>query len=359
MLLDSFSIKGFRGIPQLVIPRLGRATLLIGKNGVGKTTVLEALRVYASRGGPATLTEILAGHDEYVLPRGRPQDPDRRTVAFESLFNGRPTLSQAATIELGPFRAASRTLRLSRVWYREIFDEERGFTRRVIQDPRDDEILEKALQIRFGRSSYLRPLDSPRAPSPRIPGFENIGAVFVGATGIEKERVATLWDAVALTELEDEIINALRMILPNLERISLVEDAPRSRSAMAKIQGSSTPVPLRSLGDGMNRLLSIALSLVNSQDGILLIDEFENGIFYETQSELWDFVLKVATRLNIQIVATTHSEDCIRAFIAVATQSPEKGYVVRLEKSNEGTIRAVEYDEDELSVVSAQRLEIR
>ena len=48
--LPSLSIKGFRGIDDLSISRLGRVTLLAGKNGVGKTTVLEACRVYAARG---------------------------------------------------------------------------------------------------------------------------------------------------------------------------------------------------------------------------------------------------------------------------------------------------------------------
>ena len=35
--LPSLVIKNFRGIDELTIPRLGRATLLTGKNGVGKT----------------------------------------------------------------------------------------------------------------------------------------------------------------------------------------------------------------------------------------------------------------------------------------------------------------------------------
>ena len=48
--LPSLVIKNFRGIDELTIPRLGRVTLLAGKNGVGKTTVLDAVRVWADRG---------------------------------------------------------------------------------------------------------------------------------------------------------------------------------------------------------------------------------------------------------------------------------------------------------------------
>ena len=54
--LQSLSIEGFRGIKELSIPRLGRATLLAGRNGVGKTTVLAAVRGYASRARRAAST---------------------------------------------------------------------------------------------------------------------------------------------------------------------------------------------------------------------------------------------------------------------------------------------------------------
>ena len=43
--LPDLSIRNFRGIGFLAIRRLGRVTLLGGRNGVGKTTVLEAVRV--------------------------------------------------------------------------------------------------------------------------------------------------------------------------------------------------------------------------------------------------------------------------------------------------------------------------
>ena len=54
--LPNLTIMGFRGIDELSIPRLGRVTLLAGKNSVGKTTVLEAVQGYAARGRYSTLS---------------------------------------------------------------------------------------------------------------------------------------------------------------------------------------------------------------------------------------------------------------------------------------------------------------
>jgi AAA15 family ATPase/GTPase len=54
--------------------------------------------------------------------------------------------------------------------------------------------------------------------------------------------------------------------------------------------------------------------MVNAQDGYLLIDEFENGLHYSVQEQVWEVVFTLAKSLNVQVFATTHSSDCIKAF---------------------------------------------
>ena len=62
--LENLSIRGFLGIKDLSIRRLGRVTLLAGRNGVGKTTVLDAVRVYAARGAFPALYQLLRRREE-------------------------------------------------------------------------------------------------------------------------------------------------------------------------------------------------------------------------------------------------------------------------------------------------------
>ena len=98
--LPSLVIKNFRGIDELTIPRLGRVTLLAGKNGVGKTTVLDAVRVYAARGHRFDIAGVLHNHDEVV----RVVDEDGKETAvanWEALFYGRSG-SDSRTISIGP-----------------------------------------------------------------------------------------------------------------------------------------------------------------------------------------------------------------------------------------------------------------
>ncbi|MCY3538027.1 MAG: AAA family ATPase [Synechococcus sp. SB0668_bin_13] len=92
--LPSLSISGFRGFPSLSIPQLGRVTLLTGRNGVGKTTVLDAIRIYAAATYDTAwplvtlLAERLRQQDEWR--ESLDEDGDKVLVAdYIGLFHGR------------------------------------------------------------------------------------------------------------------------------------------------------------------------------------------------------------------------------------------------------------------------------
>ncbi len=95
--LPNLFIEGFRGIDTLPIPRLGRVTLLAGKNGIGKTTVLDAVRVYASRGRNPALHNLLWGREEVFTEADEDGDimiyPD-----WSALFHNRDTSPSAYAI---------------------------------------------------------------------------------------------------------------------------------------------------------------------------------------------------------------------------------------------------------------------
>ena len=150
-----------------------------------------------------------------------------------------------------------------------------------------------------------------------------------------------------------------------VDRIAMVGDEenrfPRKlyRKAVVKMNGQERPVPLKSLGDGAVRMFSIALAIANSQDGFLVIDEAENGIHYTVQPAFWKLVMQSAYENNVQVIATTHSWDCIAGFAQAAVQTEKvEGVLFRIDRLDDW-MRAVEYNEDDLQVVARQRIEIR
>ncbi len=82
-------------------------------------------------------------------------------------------------------------------------------------------------------------------------------------------------------------------------------------------------LPVHDLGDGAVRLVRLLLSFSASRDGILLVDEMENGIHHSAQREIWDRAREWMDQWNTQFMATTHSGEFIDAAIDAFKDAPE------------------------------------
>ena len=105
--LPDLAISGFRGIDELNIPRLGRVTLLAGKNSIGKTTVLDAVRVYAARARASALSDLLLDREE-VFAATDENGTSVPVLDWRALFYNRDT-NHNAYISIGPGRAVETT----------------------------------------------------------------------------------------------------------------------------------------------------------------------------------------------------------------------------------------------------------
>ena len=127
-------MDNFRPFRHLKIKRLARVNLIVGKNNVGKTSLLEALHLYASRALLEVIWNLLETHQESLfLPRRGDfnQLPQRLHFSLKSLaylFYGRPEISfypedeLPKPITIGPVGSPKQTLKLALAWYKEIYD---------------------------------------------------------------------------------------------------------------------------------------------------------------------------------------------------------------------------------------------
>ncbi|MDM8537865.1 AAA family ATPase, partial [Desulfobacterales bacterium HSG17] len=176
------------------------------------------------------------------------------------------------------------------------------------------------------------------------------------------DKLALAWSKIVLTEKEDYVIEALRIIDKNIDRIAFIDTDTTTKKAIVKYHNISQPSALGSMGDGIFRILRTILALVHCENGTLLIDEFENGLHWSVQVELWKIIYHLSYKLNIQIFATTHSRDTLWALQQVALS---QGYendtrVIKLKHMPKTqNIKAVEVDINEVKQVMEQGLEIR
>lgn len=374
LILDSLEIRGFKAFRHLQIERLGRVNLIVGKNNVGKTALLEALHLYARRGSPALIWDLLEARDEGIRPSIRIGRQDQeQNLAVKYLFYGRKDITEhVEPFQIGPINLQDNTLSIVVGWYVSQKDEEGRSKLQPVQPEEynliDNPILGLVIQVgKQARTVYRlnRYFDSrPQQPSE----LTEIPCIFVSANGLSHSDIGQLWDNIALTDLQEVVYSSLRLIASRVEGVTLVDNPEfrraelrRERIPIVKISELNEPIPLRSLGEGMNRMFGIVLALVNARNGLLLIDEIENGLHYSVQPDLWRLVFETASRLNVQVFAATHSWDCIKAFQQAAQGDKEEGVLISLrpKKGQEDEIVAVLADEEQLNIVTSEQIEVR
>jgi len=374
-MLNSLVIKNFRALEDFSVEKLGRVNLIVGKNNSGKSTVLEALRIYAGNALREQLVDIAESHDEtyqYI--------DSNSPMPFEDLFTGRHFPEDEMEIVIGELLDSDSALhigyRISIVRNEQIVEKGTGevFTKlqykaKLKEQGADIERLSETREIllvtknRLHIPHYLRgDIPNLRANLLLIANIDFITCSFIPTQLISMDDIAEDWDKIVGTEHEDVVKDAISMILPEFENIYFVQNnksslamrgSQRTAKVKLKLPNLRRPVPLKSLGDGMIRILQLALKLVSAKGGFLLIDEFENGLHYSVQEKVWSLLFEMAERLDIQIFATTHSWDCVQSFATVALQKPEdQGVLFRMGNS----VRTNDYDKIIATVFSGEDL---
>ena len=375
LLLPSLEIQNFRAFEHLRIERLGRVNLITGKNNVGKTSLLEALYLYVQNATPYIINELLQERDELEASTGgitgasRSRNASVNITSIRHLFYDRPSIYDIVKpIVIGALNFNAQVV-IGLDWFQAIeqLGDDETLTRRLIPVPPEERTsnpeAQPYLMIKNAQSEARRiAIRGILSSANRYLKPEDSSILYVKASGLSRSKVAQLWDNINLTDSEQDVIEALRIVAPFIDRVGIVGEREATTSGAIPVfsmkQGQER-LTLRSLGEGASRLFGMMLALVNAQSGTLLVDEIETGLHYSVILDMWKLVFYVARRLNVQVFATTHSWDCIEAFQQAADEDEnEEAMLIRLENLD-GDVTATLFDERKLSIAARELIEVR
>lgn len=368
-MLDSLRIEGFKLFRELELPVLRRLNLILGNNNSGKSCLLEAIRLYASGGGTLVIRDLIDSRDSDWEARGSRLEEADVESPIRFLFHDFHSQNLARPlIRIGPIGGTKR-LEMSTGLYQKIEADDGSVRLNPIADTDDapGEDVEEMLLVGVGQKRR-RPLGVKifwnRGASilRQFPEEPTESVEVLGTCGLPKYEVEFLFDKVSLTPHEDQVLSCLRLIDSRIEGIALLGSSQMpggsERTPVVRVAGSKERYPLRSMGDGLTRLFHIALCMVNAENGVVLIDEFENGLYWEVQDRLWPMIFEMAERFNVQVFATTHSSDCVRSFTSAWQAAPNAASVYRLERT-QSSARATQLPMVNVSDALASEVEVR
>jgi AAA15 family ATPase/GTPase len=374
--LSSLHIQNFRCFEDLKIETLGRVNLIVGANNSGKSTLLEAVQVYAAGGSPSVLQDILENRLEF-------KDPKNKHFPFQTLFYGSSWQDEQSILIEDCSSENKDTITISPVFLNQgqfrlcqtagAITGSQGWE----LPPKDKHGLKffNALVVKkkWGDHQYERiypiPLGDSEAEALTLKNFvwEKIG--YVSTQLAHPNELFPTWREIVLEDAEKDIHRFLQTIDSSIKKISFVERSLDDRNIIVRVKKdtSDKTILLNSMGEGVARVLHMAIKTIEAKDSFLFIDEFENGLHYSVQTAVWRALFDIAERDNIQIFATTHSNDTIKAFFSVADEKKDlgnhDGVAIRLAPSqrthDKGQIIATVYDEDRLEWALERGVEIR
>ena len=181
--------------------------------------------------------------------------------------------------------------------------------------------------------------------------------VLLGRHTRKPEDDAKLFSELQAVGRHQEIVDTLRILEPRLTQLSVL--VLGSIPMIYGDIGLGQLVPLPQMGEGLTRILSLALEIGKSRHGVMLVDEIEHGLHHSVMVKVWQAIIETAHKNDAQVIATTHSWKCIQAaHAAFATAGPEDFRLHRLERIK-GEVQAITYDQESLETSVEMNLEVR
>ncbi len=332
--LENFIIHGFRGLRSLELPGLGRINLLVGPNNSGKTSVLEAVSTFCQPLNPIEWIDT-ARRREMKMSNLL----DSLKWLFPRIDNGEEELYQGKTFLSGE---GNYPLSELRAHYQEAF---------TTADPDDDysmESLSKDAQLKL--TAVVK--NNRSAPNERMgkivrtfrfkdkssnsfhfqkeendPGI-SVSTITPFSHWAEPDLIKKLTD-ITLGEKEEFVIKAIQHMDPDIYGALILSKHGVRPSFYIKHRKLGI-VPLCTFGDGVRRILSMALYLSLASNGALLIDEVETAIHKSALAATFKNLITACIDLNIQLFATTHSLEAVDAFLSAASGADNEVVAYRL-----------------------------
>jgi hypothetical protein len=358
-MIRAVHIARFRGIRECVADGFGRVNLVIGKNDCGKTAFMEALQLAdGARDAAYLLLQVQAER----LGRGvkrrnferfwRPIFHDLDAKAGLSLWITR----QGGTVE-------KLEIRQGEVPDEAVFSDADGQS--ILDEGTYDASVKLptwALDLEIiapGKEPLRQRIVSTALglKLPRISSEE--GSFWISSSPAIGEAGVKMVSGLKQRGHDGALVELLRAVDGRLSGIEILAPGGDVAELFVRLDNGTPMLPVTLMGDGFQRALEIGAVAAAHGWPTLFIDEIENGMHHLVMEPLWRWIATLSRRRNLQVFATTHSEECINAACQAFQELDDDGLrVIRLDRLESGT-RATIYDRALVEAAERTGTEIR
>jgi ABC-type branched-subunit amino acid transport system ATPase component len=323
-MIRNIEISNFRGIDHLRLHDLGRVNVLVGPNGSGKTAFLEAIYL-AGGNSPENLikTKQWRGRELTELSGELKMVQD---ALWADTFRD-PNVGEAS-IQIVDDNNAIRSVFIRRIEPARVFD------------------AAGVSNLAHVGMHFL--WEGPEGKAEVVPTFTPSGiqvpAVFPGPgvhllsarMNISESETARTFSRLTLEGDPSAFLSAFVREFPWLSEVDV--QAPAGPPALYARMNNGRKLPLTMISGGISHLAAIMVRLAANKRAVMLIDEIENGFYYDHYESIWRTVFELAELSDSQIFASTHSVECLKALSTALADRADQVRFIR-SRREDGEVR--------------------
>jgi len=346
-------IENFRGIERLEVSGLGRVNLIIGRNNAGKTAMMEAIWTagYAEDAvrALAILQEVrtpdmpIEDFDGFWRPIFRSSDAEQGFLVELRQMKPEQAPGEGIRVFVRKGRRSPPVLSTDLVGGH---SRSGGWTLECTVE-RDGKTYER------GVTGSPRGVEFPEEEYPNSP------ATWFDAGPVNYPALIRNLSLLKQQGRDSLVRDLLQVIDEQVEGLEILSPTGGQAAIFVRLKGEPMLLPGRMMGEGIQRCLEIAAGVASKESVLLGIDEIENGLHHSTLEPIWKWLATVSANQNMQIFATTHSEECVQAACrAFSAQNDDGLRVIRLDRREHETAATV-YDRNLVAAAERMGVEIR
>ena len=320
--LDSIKIERFRGIRTGEVSGFVDVNLMIGRNNCGKSTVAEATTL-------ATVGPIYGGG---VLLPPQPHGAFPRRATDTWVIDRREKSLGSAEIWYGTDPSSSYACNATLV------------------DGAGAQILHSGLIVDSPNrvKEIIRVGGSEDAVS-----FANRVQTFVPSDAMRVELENAVWQQLLTMRKDKALVAAINDVFGmNVEQLNL----PPSGRMMLLFPDHGLPVDVH--GDGTRAVLRSLIVLASLQGTLFIMEEPECHQHPGSLEKFTRAVCKLAKSQSVQLLITTHSIECVKAFLAAAEECGSESAVFHL-TLDEGELTSRRLDAETVESLQSTGVDVR
>jgi len=332
-MIKSFRAKNFRCFEELDLSDLRRLNIIVGKNAAGKTALLEAIRL-ALGATPSVAVSL----NQY---RGVTFFPNPLKEQFESQWNSfffKFDVERTISTECEDTEGHKASLRI-------FFAKEKAFTPMIPQQQPQTTLLPTIIPVCFdrvgfsGQSTKLYASVHQQGQGLNLEPGPELGQAtefFASSWFLNPAQNAQWFSQLSLENREQELIDAVKSEFGSLiNDLSVLAPTPYGSSVYATVPFLSNKIPLSLVSAGINRFFTVLAGILFRRSGVVLVDEIENGFYFDRLPAFWTTILRLASQYDTQVFASTHSMECLRGLLPLLQDHhADEVTLLRIERQN-------------------------